>query len=106
MVLKHAPAALNRVVFAVVAWVVRQAQRYSGALDKLDHVRHELGPPAVALGAVVEVEHQRIDAGKVLALVGPELLQAIGEAVAGNLAGDREEVQRRPAASQTKCSLN
>lgn len=44
-------------------------------------------------GPLSRLKHQRIDPGKVLALAGPEVLQAVRQAIAGDLACDREEVQ-------------
>ena len=83
--LQHAPAPLDRVVLAVVRRVVRQLHHQAVLPGELHDPLEELGPAAVVLRAVVQVDHQRLDPQEPQPDLLPPLLQAIHDEVAGDL---------------------
>ena len=98
MLLQDAPAALDRVVLAVVGRGVGQADDQAGVGGELHEAVHELGPVAVVLRAVVQVEDQRGAMREAGAHRRPPLRQPIHQAVAGHARGHGIEeafVQRR-----------
>lgn len=56
MLLLNAPAALNRIIFAVIGRVVKQLNRLSSAVGKRDHPIEKLGANATAFRAIIDLE--------------------------------------------------
>jgi len=65
VLLQNSPAALDRVVLAVVGRIIGQA-RDAIALHKLHQALYKLGAPTVVLRAIVQIDKQRLDVGKTL----------------------------------------
>ncbi len=63
---QNPPTPLNRVILAMIRRILRQAYGEVIALGKLHQAVHELGPPTVALRAIVQIDEQRRDVGKAL----------------------------------------
>ena len=88
MVFQDAPAAFDRIVFAMVRRIVRQADGHLIVLHKLHDALHELGAPTVILGAIIEIDHQRGDVREPAAHALPPLAQSIHQTVTGHFGGD------------------
>jgi len=67
---------------ARVRRIIRQPYGEVKALGKLHQALHELGPPTVALGTIVQINDQRRDVGKALFAHLPPVNQPIHQAIA------------------------
>ena len=93
MVLQNAPTALNRIILAVIRWVIGQAHGESRLLHEVDHALHELGASAMVLWSIIEIEYQHADVPKALAHRFPPALQAIDHAITRDFGGNAIQKQ-------------
>ena len=56
MQFQNPPTALNRVILAVIRWVIEQLDRFADGIDQLHHAMEKLRAHAAALRAVVHFE--------------------------------------------------
>ncbi len=77
MVFQNAPATFDRIVFAVIRWIVHQTNPQIIAVGKLHQPLDELRAAAGQLWTLVEIDHQLADVPIVLKAVLPPLLQTI-----------------------------
>ena len=61
---QNAPNPLNRIIFAVMRWIVSQLNRELEVIYECRDPVHELGATAVIFGAVVEIQNQTGDLWK------------------------------------------
>ena len=66
VMLQNPPTPLDRVLFTVIWRIRRQTYREVRALGKLHEAVHELGPSALALGTIVQIDDQGCDVSKAL----------------------------------------
>src|SRR5262245_18142122 len=85
MVLKNAPAAFDRVVLAVIGWVIGQPNRDAIVPYEIDEALHTLRAAAMVFRPIVEIDDQRRHLGKALTDRLPPLGQTIHQAVAGHV---------------------
>lgn len=52
---QYAPHALNRIVLAVIGWIVGQVNRPLKVVSQLGHAEHELSTPTVVFRAVIQI---------------------------------------------------
>ena len=83
IVFQGRPAALNRVVFAVIGRVVDEVYPQSGGLGKLRHPLDELGPVTSHGRTAIEVNRQGSDLRIAVPLLGPPLSETIDDEIAG-----------------------
>ena len=57
----HPPTALNRIVLAMIGWVVQELDRLADGIDKLHHALEKLCPHTIAFRAVVQFDLHPID---------------------------------------------
>lgn len=77
------PTSLNRVVFAVVGWIVDQVDPKSGGIGKFDDPLEKLSSLTVAFRSIVAVEDQFRDVPIPIRHGFPPLVQAIDYEIAG-----------------------
>lgn len=87
MLLQSAPHAFNGIVLAVIRGIVSQLNRELVLVRKLRDPGHELSTTAVILWSIVQVDEQGLYAGKALLNGGPEVFQAIDDAITGQERG-------------------
>jgi len=85
VVLQHAPASLDRIVFAVIRRVVGQAHADLVFVCKLNDALDELCPSTAVLWSVVLVEEQRVDTEESNLVGGPPPVETVYDAVACDL---------------------
>src|SRR4029453_1731415 len=88
MVLQDAPAPLDRVVFAMVWWIIGETHCHLILLHKIDEPLHELRAPTMVLRAIIDIEYQRGNVCKPLADGLPPLHEPVYQAVTGHFGGD------------------
>jgi hypothetical protein len=91
VLLQNAPASLNRVIFAVIWWILGKTDVDLIMLNKIQEAFHELSAPTVILRAIVQVDKQRLDVGKALFDRLPPIDQTINEAISSHAGGDPRE---------------
>lgn len=84
---QHPPAALNRVIFAMIRRIIGQLHGQARVIHELHQSLDKLGTPTVVLWTVIQVEHQGRDVRHAGLDLVPPLLQPIHEAIAGHLRG-------------------
>src|SRR5262245_13502856 len=87
VVFENTPTALNRIVLAMVRWVIDQTHSEAILVRELDHPPHELGAPTMVLRTVIHVDHHRRDMGEAAAYRFPALDQPIEKTITGDLGG-------------------
>jgi hypothetical protein len=85
VILENTPAALDRVVLAVVRRIIGEADADLMLFDEVDHAVQELAPASTVLGAVVLEKNERVDLGKTTLVLAPPVPDVVHDAVAGNL---------------------
>ena len=84
MLFQNAPAPFDRIVFAVVRWVVQQLDGFTRIVGERDHPLEELGAHAAAFRAIVHLELEVADLGLLLRRQSlPPVLQAIDDKITG-----------------------
>ena len=91
MVLQNAPTAFDRVVLAVIGWVIGQPNRDAIVPYEVDEALHKLCASAMVFRPIVEIDDQRRNMGKALMDRLPPLGQTIHQAVAGHVRGPAVE---------------
>lgn len=84
MRLQNAPAAFDRIVFAVIGRVVQQVDGFADRVGEVHQAREELGPHPTAFRAIIDLElevrdHGLLGRGEVV----PPVLQAVDDEIAG-----------------------
>jgi hypothetical protein len=87
MVFQNAPAPLNRVVLAVVRWIIGETHRHVILLYKLHHPLHELGTATMVFRTIIPIQNQRRNVGKPRADGLPPLHESVRQAVTGPFGG-------------------
>src|SRR5580765_1370478 len=93
MVFQDAPAALHRIVLAVVWWIVSQAYLDTIVRHEIQQPLHELCTPTMVLWPIIQVNHQRPDGGEATTHPLPPMLQTIDQAVTRHFGGDAVQKQ-------------
>ena len=57
MIFQDTPTALDRIILAVIGWIVRQPDRDAILLDKRNQPLHKLRPPAMVFWTIIHIEH-------------------------------------------------
>ena len=58
MQLQDAPTSLNRIIFTVIGWVVKQLNRLPNVIDELHHPLEKLRATAATFGAIIHLDLQ------------------------------------------------
>ncbi len=85
MLFKNTPDALDRVVFAVIRWVIGQLKRQDGTICQIGQACHELRAARMVFGTIVEVEQQRCNLREGVVVVIPEMLDTIDHEIGGHV---------------------
>src|SRR5512144_961816 len=87
MLLQDAPAAFNRIVFAVIRRVVQQLDGFAGVIGEVHYALEELRPHSTAFRPIIDLQLEVGD-GSPLGHRGlvPPVIQTINDEIAG-LAG-------------------
>lgn len=85
---EDAPAALNRIVLAVIWRVISELHRNAILTDEVDDSSHELGAPTMIFWTVAQVELERGDSWKTVTDSFPTLAETINQTIARHLGGD------------------
>jgi len=93
MLLQAAPHSFNRVVLAVIRWIVSQLDRELVLVRELGDPGHELRTTAVILRSIVQVDEQGVDMGEAWLDGAPEVFQAIDDAITGQGRGGHIQEQ-------------
>ena len=93
MLFQAAPHTFNRIVLAVIGWIVSQLNGEVVLVREVGESGHKLSAPAVILGSIIQVDEQGLDVGEALMDCGPELFQAIGDAITGQARGGHVQKQ-------------
>jgi hypothetical protein len=96
MVLEDTPTAFDRIVLAVLGWIVRQPDRDAILLDKRNQPLHTLRPTAMILWTIISIEHQGGDRGEPPTDRLPPLDEASDKAITGHFGRDPVHQQRAP----------
>src|SRR5262249_27405235 len=91
--LQHPPAAFDRVVLAVIRWVIHQHDRQLRRLGKQHQPIDELTTATVVLRSVVEIQQQRVDLRVERSSLLPPLFQPVHDEVAGHFRGGKVQAQ-------------
>ena len=84
MSLENAPAAFDRIVFAVIRRIVSKADVDLMLFNEIDHSGQELGTSSAILGAIVLKQNQCVDVRKSGLVFVPPVVEHIHDAVACN----------------------
>ncbi len=98
MVFQNAPTPLNRIILAVIGWVIGQPHGDPILLHKCDDALHKLGAATMILWPVIQIDHQRRDVPKPLPDRLPPVRQAIDQAITRDLGANpiqKQVVQSR-----------
>src|SRR5215471_3542304 len=85
-------------VLTMIGRIVSQTHRQASELRKLHEALHELGPSAMVLRAIIEVDDQGSDVDKSVVHHLPPPSQTVDQTVTGHFAGDpieKQVIQRR-----------
>ena len=85
---QHAPTPFNRVIFAVIWWIIRKLHRKPRLVHEIDDPLHKLGPAAVIFRSIVEIEHEGRNLGHAGADFFPPFMHAIHQTIACDLRRD------------------
>ena len=97
MLLQDAPAAFDRIVFAVVGRVVQQVDGLADVIGEVHQALEELGPHPAAFRAIIDLQLQLGDGGSLgYRGIVPPVLQTVDDEIAG-LAGTAKGHLEPPA---------
>lgn len=88
MIFQDTPTPLDRIVLAVIGWIVRQPDCEGILLHERDEPLHKLGAPALILWAIIEINHQRREMSEPFVDSLPPLGETINEAITGHFGSD------------------
>jgi len=88
------PATFDQIVFAVLWWIVEEADRLADVVGKLDHALEELRAPAIALRFVIDLGLEVCDAsGFVGGLTLPPRDETVYDEIAGFRRGSEGQME-------------
>ncbi len=87
MLFENPPTAFNRVVFAVIRWIICETDIDVILLDKFQQTLHELGAPTVVLWSIIQIENERGNLRKALSDALPPIDQTIYQTITGHFGG-------------------
>lgn len=93
MLLQAAPHAFNRIVLAVIGWIVSQLNCEVMLVREMGESGHKLSASAVILWSIIQVDEQSLYEGKALMERGPEVFQAIDDTITGQERGGHVQKQ-------------
>lgn len=87
MAFETAPTAFNRIVLAMIRWVISQTDAKAILMGKPKQPLHELGAPTMVFRSIIQVDHQGGNLRKAAAHRLPPVAQSIDQTIAGELGG-------------------
>ena len=94
MLLQDAPAAFDRIVFAVVGRVVQQVDGLADVIGQVHQALEELGPHPAAFRAIIDLELDMRDRGLLRrGEVVPPVLQAVDDEIAGFAGAAKDQME-------------
>lgn len=84
VLLQYTPDSFDRVVLAMIGWIVGQLDRHLKLIHELGDPFHKLSATAMVFGTIVLVDQQSPNMTKSSADGQPKVLQAVHDEIAGD----------------------